>query len=152
MDVHRSSSVGAGVGLPPGAGDLLGEEGPATAPVQHPAQRRHVQPGGGLLRILPRIPSSSQLGLADWSLVERVDLGVSRFPCMASGPGELMGPYEVAAYLGVTRQRFQQIARRPSFPAPYQELRGMKVYLAAEIRDWAKANRPPRRPDEDEPA
>ncbi|MDG4788172.1 DNA-binding protein [Micromonospora sp. WMMD1102] len=70
---------------------------------------------------------------------------------MASGPGELMGPYEIAEYLGVTRQRFQQIARRPGFPAPYQELRGMKVYLAAEIRAWTKENRPPRPGDGDEP-
>ncbi|MGI5213182.1 helix-turn-helix transcriptional regulator [Plantactinospora sp. CA-290183] len=68
---------------------------------------------------------------------------------MAGGPGELMGPYEIADYLGVSRQRFQQIARRPGFPKPYQELRGMKVYLAAEIRQWAKHNRPPK-PDADD--
>ena len=71
---------------------------------------------------------------------------------VAEGPGELMGPFEIAEYLGVSRQRFQQIARRPGFPQPYQELRGMKVYVAAEIRAWAKDNRPPRPgPDEDEP-
>lgn len=60
-----------------------------------------------------------------------------------------MGPYEIAEYLGVSRQRFQQIARRPGFPRPYQELRGMKVYLAAEIREWSRRSRPPR-PDTDD--
>ena len=63
----------------------------------------------------------------------------------------MMGPFEIAKFLGVSRQRFQQITRRPGFPKPYQELRGMKVYLAAEIEAWAAKNRPPRAdaPDEE---
>ncbi|GAB3815285.1 helix-turn-helix transcriptional regulator [Micromonospora zhanjiangensis] len=53
-----------------------------------------------------------------------------------------MGPYEIAERLNVSRSRFQQIALRPHFPKPYQELRGMKVWLAEEIEAWIKEHRP----------
>jgi len=67
------------------------------------------------------------------------------------GPGELMGPYEIGQRLNVSRSRFQQIAMRPSFPKPYQELRGMKVWLRADVEAWIAEHRPPRPTDGDEP-
>lgn len=68
---------------------------------------------------------------------------------MDRGPGQLMGPYEIAQRLGVSRQRFQQLARYPTFPKPYQELRGMKVWLADDVERWIKEYRQPR-PTEDD--
>jgi predicted DNA-binding transcriptional regulator AlpA len=68
---------------------------------------------------------------------------------MEHQPGPLMGPFEIAKRLGVSRQRFQQIVRNPTFPLPFQELRGMKVWLASEVEAWIAAHRPPP-PDEDE--
>lgn len=55
----------------------------------------------------------------------------------------------IAQRLGVSRQRFQQLARYPTFPKPYQELRGMKVWLAEDIEAWIKEHRQPRPTDED---
>ncbi|MEH1098203.1 helix-turn-helix transcriptional regulator [Micromonospora sp. CPCC 205561] len=68
---------------------------------------------------------------------------------MDRGPGDLMGPYEIAQRLGVTRSRFQQIVNRPTFPKPYRELRGMKVWLAEDVEAWIKEYRQPRPTDED---
>ncbi|WP_201754358.1 helix-turn-helix transcriptional regulator [Micromonospora rubida] len=71
---------------------------------------------------------------------------------MAAGPGDLMGPYEIAQRLGVSRSRFQQIVNRPTFPRPYRELRGMKVWLAEDVEAWIKKYRQPQPPaDEDTP-
>ncbi|WDZ85626.1 helix-turn-helix transcriptional regulator [Micromonospora cathayae] len=71
---------------------------------------------------------------------------------MDGGPGELMGPWEICQRLRVSRSRFQQIALRPSFPRPYQELKGMKVWLAADVEAWIAEHRQPRPPaDDDEP-
>ncbi|MEV4844281.1 hypothetical protein AB0K20_13830 [Micromonospora matsumotoense] len=70
---------------------------------------------------------------------------------MDRGPGDLMGPYEIAQRLDVSRSRFQQIANRPTFPRPYRELRGMKVWLAEDVEDWIRAHRSPKPPaDEDD--
>ncbi|WP_405098899.1 helix-turn-helix transcriptional regulator [Micromonospora sp. NBC_01412] len=62
-----------------------------------------------------------------------------------------MGPYEIAERLGVSRQRFQQLARYPTFPKPYQELRGMKVWLAEDVEEWIKKYRQPRPTEDDIP-
>ncbi|WP_229400145.1 helix-turn-helix transcriptional regulator [Micromonospora okii] len=70
---------------------------------------------------------------------------------MERGQGLLMGPYEIAERLGVSRQRFQQLTRHPTFPKPYQELRGMKVWLAEDIEAWIKEHRPPRPTEDDSP-
>jgi prophage regulatory protein len=67
---------------------------------------------------------------------------------MGAKPGDLMGPWEICQRLNVSRQRFQQLARYPSFPKPFQELRGMKVWLKNDIEAWAAEHRPPR-PDAD---
>lgn len=52
--------------------------------------------------------------------------------------------------LGVTRSRFQQIAMRPTFPEPYQELRATKVWLKADVEAWIAKYRQPRATDGDE--
>ncbi len=39
---------------------------------------------------------------------------------------------------------------RPSFPKPYQELRGMRVWLRADVEAWIAEHRPPRPTDGDE--
>ncbi|MFF0720465.1 helix-turn-helix transcriptional regulator [Micromonospora sp. NPDC003816] len=65
------------------------------------------------------------------------------------GPGELVGPWEIAKMLGVTRSRFQQIALRPTFPKPYQELRATKVWLKVDVEAWIAEYRQPRRADDD---
>ncbi|WP_245722241.1 helix-turn-helix transcriptional regulator [Micromonospora matsumotoense] len=70
---------------------------------------------------------------------------------MDRGPGSLMGPYEIAQRMGVSRQRFQQLTRHPTFPRPYQELRGMKVWLAEDVEEWITKHRPPRPTEDDTP-
>ncbi|KXK59151.1 hypothetical protein AWW66_25845 [Micromonospora rosaria] len=55
----------------------------------------------------------------------------------------LMGPYEIAKRLNVSRQRFQQLARYPTFPKPYAVLRGGKVWRTEDIEQWIREHRPP---------
>ena len=64
----------------------------------------------------------------------------------------LMGPYEIAQRMGVSRQRFQQFTRHPTVPRPYQELRGMKVWLAEDVEEWIRKHRPPRPTEDDTPS
>jgi predicted DNA-binding transcriptional regulator AlpA len=51
---------------------------------------------------------------------------------------ELVGPAEVAAMLNVSRQRVGQLAARSDFPVPVAVLQMGKVWLAEDIRVWAK--------------
>lgn len=51
----------------------------------------------------------------------------------------LMGPQEIAHYLGVSRQRVTQLASRPDFPAPTAVLASGKVWRTEDIEEWAKA-------------
>ena len=60
-----------------------------------------------------------------------------------------MGPHEIAELLGVSRQRFQQLTRYPTFPKPYQVLRAAKIWLRADIEAWIKQHRAPRADAED---
>ena len=62
-----------------------------------------------------------------------------------TGPGrDLMGTAEVAAHLGVSRQRVLQLrGGQPGFPHPVAVLTMGKVWDGADIRAWA-ANRPRR--------
>lgn len=54
-----------------------------------------------------------------------------------SGVPELMGTAEVAALLGVSRQRvLQLLAERDDFPKPAAVLKMGKVWLGADIRLW----------------
>lgn len=55
-----------------------------------------------------------------------------------SGVPELTGAAEVAALLGVSRQRvLQLLAERDGFPRPAAVLKMGKVWLGAEVRLWA---------------
>lgn len=62
----------------------------------------------------------------------------------------LYGPGELAALFGVSRQRVLQITRRPGFPEPLARLVGMTVWDADEVDEWARHNRPPRPPADEE--
>lgn len=53
----------------------------------------------------------------------------------------LMGPAELAAYLGVSRQRAYQLAHRRDFPAPVQILRMGPVWDARKVEAWQEARR-----------
>lgn len=49
--------------------------------------------------------------------------------------GNLVGPGECVKILGITRQRFQELAERPpaGFPAPLDQIGATQVYLRADI-------------------
>jgi len=52
---------------------------------------------------------------------------------------DLVGVAEVAAMLGLTTQRIDQLARRdPDFPAPVAELAAGRIWSRAEIVAWAR--------------
>ena len=50
---------------------------------------------------------------------------------------ELMGTSEVAALLGISRQRVLVISRQPDFPKPLAVLKMGNVWRGSDIRDWA---------------
>lgn len=54
----------------------------------------------------------------------------------------LYGAQELENRLGVSRQRVQQLIRRPDFPEPYEVLAGGKVWLAADVEEWIRVHRP----------
>ena len=56
---------------------------------------------------------------------------------------ELVGVAEIAALLGRTRQRVQQLTATSDFPAPVQVLTMGKVWRADDIHAWAATH--PRR-------
>lgn len=49
----------------------------------------------------------------------------------------LVAQAEIAAMLGVSRQRVQQLVVTPAFPAPVQELAMGKVWLRSDVERWA---------------
>lgn len=55
----------------------------------------------------------------------------------------LMGTAEVAAHLGVSRQRVLQLAAQDGFPAPFAVLSMGKVWRAQDIRNWAERRQGP---------
>ncbi len=62
-----------------------------------------------------------------------------------STPPETLGAAEIAALLGVSRQRVSQLTADDapySFPKPWLRLRMGKVWLAADVREWAERHRP----------
>jgi prophage regulatory protein len=59
---------------------------------------------------------------------------------------DLMGAAEIGRLLGVSRQRVQQLIRRPDFPAPAGVLEMGKVWLRADIQAWVAQYRPTERP------
>lgn len=50
---------------------------------------------------------------------------------------ELMGTSEVAALLGISRQRVLVIAQQPGFPKPLAVLKMGNVWRGQDVRDWA---------------
>lgn len=52
---------------------------------------------------------------------------------------KIVGVYEIAALLGVTRQRVQQLVHRADFPLHVVELHTGKIWLLTDIEAWAKA-------------
>lgn len=54
---------------------------------------------------------------------------------------ELMGTSEVAALLGVSRQRVLVIARQPGFPKPVAVLKMGNVWRGEDIRRWTSEYR-----------
>jgi predicted DNA-binding transcriptional regulator AlpA len=51
----------------------------------------------------------------------------------------LVGAAEIAAMLGVSRQRVQQLTSRPDFPEPAAVLAMGKVWRTEDVQAWAKA-------------
>ncbi len=54
---------------------------------------------------------------------------------------ELMGTSEVAALLGISRQRVLVIARQTGFPKPLAVLKMGNVWRGTDIKDWQAARR-----------
>jgi prophage regulatory protein len=50
----------------------------------------------------------------------------------------LVGVAEVAAMLGVTRQRVNQLVSRPDFPKPEVELSAGRIWRREEVETWAR--------------
>lgn len=48
-----------------------------------------------------------------------------------------MGIAEIRALLGISRQRADQITRKPDFPSPVADLAMGKVWDAEAVREWA---------------
>lgn len=53
-------------------------------------------------------------------------------------PQDLMGIAEIRALLEISRQRADQLTRRPDFPRPVAELAMGKVWDGDAVREWAK--------------
>ena len=53
-------------------------------------------------------------------------------------PPDLMGAAEVGAYLGVSRQRVDQLIYTEGFPAPTVVLASGRVRWTKDIEAWAK--------------
>ena len=54
----------------------------------------------------------------------------------------LMGVVEIAAMLRVSRQRADQLTRRPDFPEPTARLASGRVWSTKEVGKWIKQHRP----------
>ena len=55
---------------------------------------------------------------------------------------DLMGTSEVAALLGISRQRVLVISRQAGFPKPLAVLKMGNVWRGEDIRQWNAARRP----------
>jgi prophage regulatory protein len=55
----------------------------------------------------------------------------------------LVGTHEIRVRLGgISRQRVDQITKKPSFPKPLAELAQGRVWLADDVAAWLKTHRP----------
>jgi prophage regulatory protein len=55
---------------------------------------------------------------------------------------EPMGPDEIRARLGVSRQRAYILMNRRDFPAPWRELAMGKVWRSSDVEAWIRVHRP----------
>jgi len=53
-----------------------------------------------------------------------------------------MGPDEIRARLGVSRQRAYILMNRRDFPPPWRELAMGKVWRSTDVEDWIADKRP----------
>lgn len=58
---------------------------------------------------------------------------------------ELVGTHEIAAMLGVSRQRVLQLAQTPGFPAPVARLKVGNVWVKHQVSAWETARQERRR-------
>ena len=54
-------------------------------------------------------------------------------------PHHLVGTYEIADMLGVSRQWVDRLSHRDDFPGPEVELQGGRVWKREAIEKWARA-------------
>src|SRR5439155_106649 len=54
----------------------------------------------------------------------------------------LMGAAEIGRRLGLSRQRVQQLLRRPDFPTPDVDLAMGKVWRTEDVEEWIRVHRP----------
>jgi predicted DNA-binding transcriptional regulator AlpA len=54
---------------------------------------------------------------------------------------DLVSQAEIAERLSITRQRFQQLAARPDFPAPVASPGGRRIWLWAHVHEWDVARK-----------
>jgi prophage regulatory protein len=55
---------------------------------------------------------------------------------------EPMGPEEIRARLGVSRQRAYILMNRRDFPEPWRELAMGKVWRSSDVEAWIRVHRP----------
>jgi predicted DNA-binding transcriptional regulator AlpA len=55
----------------------------------------------------------------------------------------ILGTWEIAEMLGVTRSRVNQMALQRGFPKPYGVLHAGKIWRRADIEAWARRRNPP---------
>lgn len=60
---------------------------------------------------------------------------------MAEVP-DIMGPAEIQARLGISRQRTYIAINRRGFPEPRWRLKMGNVWLAADVEEWIRQHRP----------
>ncbi|MHA3700715.1 helix-turn-helix transcriptional regulator [Jatrophihabitans sp. YIM 134969] len=53
--------------------------------------------------------------------------------------GSVVAAAEIAAMLGVSRQRVTQLTAKPDFPAPLTTLSVGKIWSYDDVRSWAEA-------------
>lgn len=69
---------------------------------------------------------------------------------------DIVGVAEIAAMLGVTRQRVFQLSLRPDFPEPWRKMSAATFWRTSDVQAWAEATgrewrpRAPKPPPSDE--
>lgn len=59
-----------------------------------------------------------------------------------SDRGHLVGAFEIGKMLDISRQRVQQLVRRPGWPSPWVELTMGKVWRREDVEEWIAEHRP----------